>query len=440
MSVFRRSLAEDKIDHYTHTWSVLFLLVLALVTWLLPLSPYLQLQNDPSSSAIPLAISQVTPSEPVIPRFKARCWSPAQFTDAMVEYSQAACSSAYNLALQGIDPESSGLGVTLYEPVFTFSSPGDFDDTKFKPVVRKSNSQKRQIKVKTPEGKEGAKTQKALNFIQTKTPFVLFLLAVFLKVPHLVWILLSALTGGINIDQILTSAKAGTGLSYDSRRQLLSELASSIVGKCSGAASFLYLLLKVLVCVAVIAELVVVQTSILPEAESLEKDFAIDGLNGDVMSTVNTTLKTLEKTENNSTDYADKLLMCELNIREFTNVKAFTLQCVFQPELENVAPKPATNAAVPRDDRVSRSPRGVMKMYVTVFLVVQTLLVVLTVVNVSSFLVWLLKFLLRPRKPLDLCLLLHMANENAGPEVSNAFSQSEVGGKGDGKESIPLSE
>ena len=461
MGVFRRSLAEDKVDQYTHTWSVLFLLVLALVTWFLPLSPNLQLQNQPAASAGPSVVSPVTSPERV-PRFQASCWCPAQFTSGMVAYTQAACSAAYNLALHGVDSESHDIGTILSHVNFGVPgpvSPGDPGYSKFKPVTRKPSSQKPQVKVNILEGeelKQREKTKNALYFIQIKTPFVLFLLAVCLKIPHLVWTLLSTLTGGINIDQMLTSAKAGAGLSSESRRQLHGELASAAAERvrvCSKTASCLYLLLKILVCVAVIAELVVVHKSLLPQAQSLEDDLKPTDLNRDVMRLVDETLKTLETTEkDNSTDfyktYSNQILQCELPIRQFANIKKYTVQCIFNAERQSVPPKPPTQSPSPADDHVDQTPH-VVKMYVAVYLIVQIYLVVLTVVNVSSFLLWLLKLVVDPCRPrvssdLDLCvdvrLLLHMAHENAGPEVVKAFSQSEAWGSGDGKEVSPHSE
>ncbi|KAK3775633.1 hypothetical protein RRG08_051491 [Elysia crispata] len=456
MSILRRSLAEDKIDYYNHTWSVLFLLVLAIVTWLLPLSPNHQLQSQPVSVS-PIVIPQAASTKPV-PRFKATCWCPNQFTGSMVAYTQATCSGAYNLALQGIDPEDKNIGAILYSiphnvPV---PLPKDRDGLKFKPNVSKSNFQKPQVKVNVPQlkdSKQREKTDNARYFIYTKAPLALFLLAVCLKIPHLVWTLLSTLVGGINIDQTLTSAKAGTGLSYDSRSQLHNELSGATAEKvrtCSWAASSLYLLLKILMCVAVIAELLVVHESLLPQAQSLEDGLKQEDFNAGVFEFVNKTLNTLQSTGINPTeDYSDRLLLCDLPIRTLQNVQQYTHQCIFQAEKEIVFPKPELQNSAPKDDHNTQTPHEVMKMYVTLFLIVQTYLAVLTVVNVSSFIVWLLKLVARPCKrtvssdrdlPVDVCLLLHMAQENAGPEVVKAFSQSRAWGKEEGKESIPLNE
>ncbi|KAK3775634.1 hypothetical protein RRG08_051492 [Elysia crispata] len=457
MGIFRRSLAEDKIDYYNHTWSVLFLLVLATVTWLLPLSPNHQLQSQPVSVS-PIVIPQAASTKPV-PRFKATCWCPNEFTASMVAYTQATCSGAYNLALQGIDPEDKNIGAILYSIPYNAPLPNDRGSLKFKVNVSKSNFQKPHVKVHVPQLEDSEQREKSDNaryFIYTKAPLALFLLAVCLKIPHLVWTLLSTLSGGINIDQTLTSAKAGTGLSYDSRSQLHNELAGATaekVRRCSWTASSLYLLLKILMCVAVIAELLVVHKSFLPQAQSLEDDLKQDDFNAGVFEFVNKTLNALENTGNDISaedhmQHSDRLLYCDLPIRILTNVQRFTLQCIFQAEKE-AAQKPELQNTAPKENRDIQTPDEVMKTYVTLFLIIQTYLAVLTVVNVSSFIVWLLKLVARPCRrtvtsdrdlPVDVCLLLHMAEENAGPETVKAFSQSRAWGKDEGRESIPLNE
>ncbi|RUS85059.1 hypothetical protein EGW08_007196 [Elysia chlorotica] len=450
MAALRRSLAEDKVDHYNHIWSVLFLLTLATVTWLLPLSPHVQPQSQPAaSSASPIVISQVVSSKR-IPRFEAQCWCPVEFTGSMEAYAQATCGAAYNLALQGVDAGDESIGASLYDIPMDNLIPRDKSNFKFKPNVIKSGASTPEVKVNNPQSlytKQREKRDSARYFISTKTPFALFLLAICLKIPYLVWSLLSTLAGSINIDQTLSSAKAGTGLSHESRRQLHSELASAAADKvrtCSWISSGLYLLLKVLMCVAVIAELVVVHTSLLPQARSLEDDLNTEDPNSDMVAFVNTALDAMKGAAyNKSTDdkvhLLNQILLCELPIRQLQNVQTFLLQCSFRAEREPVQMVDSTPTAG------AQSPQGLMGMYVSLYLIVQTFLVALTVVNVSSLLVWLLKLVAQPcgptaSLPVDARLLVYMAQENAGPEVVAAFSHSRVWEKGDGKESIPLSE
>ncbi|GFR61196.1 pannexin 10 [Elysia marginata] len=277
MGILRGSRGEDKVDYYLHTGSVLFLLFLAIVTWLLPLSPHLQPQTQPSN----LVVTSQTAAQPQPrPIFKTSCWCPQEFTHPMVAYVEATCGGAYSLALQGIEPHNDNVGASLFSIPFDRPIPIDWNDQngfKFKPVIRNiSDSETKQDKDQLPTIRDSEKeenTDDVWHFIHIKTPFVLFLLAVCLKIPHVVWTLLSSLIGGINIDQTLTSAKAGSRLDHESRRQLYRDLAVATAEKvrvCSWRAGSLYLLLKVLMCVAVIAELLVVHGSLLPQAKSLE--------------------------------------------------------------------------------------------------------------------------------------------------------------------------
>ena len=455
MAIFRRSLAEDQADIFNHTWSVSLLLVLAMVTWLLPLSPLLQPQGA-SQGPISIGFGPGAPSRPV-PKFKATCWCPQQFTGSMVAYTQAACAGAYNLALQGIDPKTHDTGASVYSLPFDQSIPISRDDARseFKPspAAGDTGSQRSRVEIKAPSGKDTEqRTDKVSRFIHTKTPVALFVLAVCLKVPHLVWGLLSSLLGGINIHQTLTSAQAGAALDQDSRRQLHSDLAAAVAAKvrrCSWSAGSLYLLLKVLMCAAVLAELLVVQRSLLPEARSLEEEIQPKDLISERMKVVNAILNIAGNASTESTAYSNRLLLCDLPIRSLQNVQRFTIQCIFQEERDVILQTPAQSSAL-GDGQTEASSYRVLKMYETVFLVVHTFLVVLAVANFTSLLVWLFKLLAPPcRKTvapdldltLDACLLLQMAQENAGPEVAKALAENgawrqEAGGK----ETIALSE
>ncbi|GFR61199.1 innexin [Elysia marginata] len=408
---FRRSLAEDKIDHCHHTWSVLFLVCLAILTWLLPLCYNIHSHN----------LSKSKPQEEFsgcrpMPKFRAKCWCPAQFTASMVAYTQAACGGAYNLALQGIDPGSQGGEAKLFAGVYEPPKfPVDHSKTDFL-------SLEGQLKVPFVDNiKTQVKLDNARHFIYVKTPFVLFLLAVCLKIPHVVWTLLSSLVGGINIDQTLTSAKAGSRLDHESRRQLYRDLAVAAaenVRVCSWRASLLYLLLKVLMCVTVIAEVFIVYDALFSQAQSLDEDLSRC---------------------TDSSQYSGKLLFCDMPVRTLHQVHSFTFQCIFHAEQEEM---PSSS----KDHVVFSPSRGLIQLYETIFLIVQTYLIVLTVVSVSSFLVWLIKLVSPCWKtavsdldlPLDACLLLQKAYENAGPEVVRGLSLSGALGKSGGNESIAL--
>ncbi|GFN79678.1 innexin [Plakobranchus ocellatus] len=445
MAVLRRSLAQDSVVYYTFTISVPFFVLLSLVTWLLPLSPELQPQSVEGSSAGHGGRAHLGQSEPVL-SYKAKCWCPVEFTHNMVEYTNAVCGAAFNLRIQGIDPATRNLGASLYDVSFSDLIPvsaGDLKNKEFLP--QKESSEFLRLKQE--------KTDKAWHFIHVKTPFVLFLFAICLTIPHLVWILMSGLVGGVNVDKTLLSAISAGRLDYDSRRRLWNELAHAAgesMRACSWMASALYLLLKLLVCAAVLAELFVVHGSLLPQAKSVGDDLKLMPRSDAtiVANNANDALKNSSNMQKRTQDtgYAHKLLLCDMKLRMLQNIQTFTLQCVFNPEISTTSLPSSDQNGSPRDAVVTQA--RVWEFYEALYLIIQTYLVLVAVVNVVSLLEWLLKLVaapcrrrrLSPDLPADACLLLYMADENAGPEVARAFAQSGAWGRGEGKESIALSE
>ncbi|GFN79675.1 pannexin 8 [Plakobranchus ocellatus] len=467
MAVPRRSLAQDSVVYYTLTVSVPFFLLLSLVTWLLPLNPDLQpqtLQTAEIRSAEHRGRAHLVQSVPSL-NYEAQCWCPSQFTHNMVEYTNAVCGAAFNLRIQGIDPATRNLGVSLYDISFSDLIPvsaGDHKDKEFMPrVSNETQSETPTINIQTPTQKESSeflrlkqeKTDKAWHFIHVKTPFVLFLFAICLTIPHLVWILMSGLVGGVNVDKTLLSAMSAGRLDYDSRRRLYNELAHAAgesMRACSWVASALYLLLKLLVCAAVLAELFVVHGSLLPQAKSVGDDLKLMPRSDATIlaNNANDALKNCSNTPKPTQDmgYSHKLLLCTMQIRMLQNIQTFTLQCIFNPET-STSFLPFSDQNGSRKEAAVTQAR-VWEVYEALYLIVQTCLVLVAVVNVVSLLEWLVKLVagpcrrkrLSPNLPADACLLLYMADQNAGPEVARVFAQSGAWGRGEGKENIALNE
>ncbi|GFN73870.1 pannexin 10 [Plakobranchus ocellatus] len=235
----------------------------------------MSLQTVEGSSAGHGARAHLVQSEPDL-SYKAKCRCPVQITDNMVEHMNAVCGAAFNLRISGIDPATRGLGVSLFDIPFSELSPVSADDLKdkeFMPgVSNETQDETPAVNVKTPTQKESSeffrlkqeKTDKAWHFIHVKTPFVLFLFAICLTIPYLVWTLMSGIVGGVDVDNTLLSAKTAGQLDHDSRRRLWNELAHAAgesLSVCSWMVSAHYLLLKLLVCAAVLAELFVAHTS-----------------------------------------------------------------------------------------------------------------------------------------------------------------------------------
>ncbi|GFO27069.1 pannexin 8 [Plakobranchus ocellatus] len=463
MGVFRRSLAQDSVTYYTYTVSVIFFLILSLVTWLLPLSPDFQPQDQSVEGN--LAVKQKKSVEAEIkPRYKAQCWCPVAFAPSMVVYTNAVCGAAFNQAIQGIDPDGDKVGASLYDIAFSEEIPdseGERDAKKFKPVVNnKTEVEIPTVNVNIPEKdikKQKDKSEKAWHFIHVKTPFVLFLFAICITIPYVVYTLMSSMMGGVNVDKTLLSAKAARRLDSDSRRQLFSELAHAAAQSmrpCSWVNSALYLLLKLLVCVALLVELFVVNGSLLPRAKSLEDDLKAmpEYAAVNIANNVNEALESSGRMnkEIQDTTYSSKLLLCEMKLRQLANIRSYTIQCVFNPDTYETSRSSSDQDTSPSGVADSHG-RGwnFWELYEALYLIVLTYLVLLAVINVISLLEWLVKLVAKPCRervscgsdlPVDASLLLYMASENAGPDVVRAFAQSRAWDRGEGKESIALDE
>ncbi|GFN79673.1 pannexin 8 [Plakobranchus ocellatus] len=217
---------------------------------------------------------------------------------------------------------------------------------------------------------------------------------------------------------------------------------------CSWVASALYLLLKLLVCAAVLAELFVVNGSLLPRARSVGDDLKLMPRSDDaiVANNASDALKNSSNTQKPTQDtgYSHKLLLCLMETRTMHHIHTYTLQCIFNAETSTLF---SGQNGFPRETAVTQT--RVWEVYEALYLIVQTYLVLVAVVNMVSLLEWLLKLVLGPWRgrvsscpflPADACLLLYMADENAGPEVARAFAQSGAWGRGEGNESIALNE
>ena len=360
MGMFRQSLALDHVDRI-NTWAVLFLVLIALVTWLVPLSPLLASQatshpgaSDSSKFEYNDVHSQSnTGSTPFLRKYAAKCWCPAQFTQAHLDFTHAVCENTFNYIMQG--GNASETPAKLYDMYDPDSAPRDPEDVRFRPeVLRKDQNEKEMAadkndgigsskdkEAKQNQQKQSLDEEVANRFFQVTTPFYVFLLAVCLMIPYLVWGLLTSLLGGINVDQTLVSAKEGSRLDHQSRRQLHTELAQAALEtaqSCPWKISCLYLLLKLLVCVAVLSEAIVVHNSLLPQGRDAKQVFLQDNNNKNSIdsnasgaSSSNPVTKTDKNEQSSNTYFAGKLLTCRyiVSIPAIVKEHDYEVQCVF---------------------------------------------------------------------------------------------------------------
>ncbi|KAK3755121.1 hypothetical protein RRG08_041035 [Elysia crispata] len=428
MWLFRQCLTLDLVDR-SNFWAALTLLLLALITWLFPLTPvFLTLgESQGSDEAGPASVISPSEKERVesLRRYKAHCWCPAEFTQSMVDYSHGICESSFNFIMQG--GNASDAPASLH----VLALQADNEPAWIETIAEETERYVRPMQQEKEKKRRVSET--AQYFLQVTTPLCVFLLSICLIIPYFVWSLLTSLLGGINVDQTLISANEGSKLDHESRRQLHSELFKSTSKEASPwKTSTLYLLLKLLVCIAVVTEAVIVHNSLLPQTRDLRSDGKFD-------KTTAVNQRSLHRVEN-----SDKLLVCTVKIRILQVVQVFDMQCLFSLVNRFASKKSEVPVVVDTssETRAQRSTNSQLFMYECLYLITLTILIVLVVTNVTSFLVWLIKLAFRPCEdshlPLDGYFLLQMAKENAGLDFVTVLSSGEMLQDGTGRDDIEL--
>ncbi|XP_012939529.1 uncharacterized protein LOC101847733 [Aplysia californica] len=351
MPFLQRSLGEDSTDRYVHTWTVSLLFFLSLVTWLL--------------AASPLVIS----SGEETPTFQAKCWCPAQFESSHVEYANSVCSKWYTEAFQ-----RGTLGENLWNPY----SRG---------LVRMSEVDEDVANVSSTP----APNTNHRHFASVTAPLLLFVFALLIKLPHLVWYLMSTFCP-VNIKKTLHTADHAQNLQTDTKRQVTTDLVQSVdkaLKDCPHRATVSYLFYKFFSSLVLVLESIVLSTRILPQV------FAETG-------------------SRQPTQQQSEILPCFYPIRQMQNVHHYTLQCLFSP----------THTS-------RRSQLG----HHALFTGLLVYLLILTVVSVVSFLTWLSRLTMgtcrsqvaaRPSLPTDAYLLLYLSQDNLGPLVTRDLAENEA--------------
>lgn len=217
---FRRSLGHDDVDRYNNTWAVFLFLLLSLLSLLMPLSPTLSDSVKPSST-VP-AIRKPTPVSQqqqlaTTPKVKARCWTPKDFTSAYVQYADEYCADVANGLLNGVKSSR-----TLYELTDSAEAIDELNLTSVA-VSRKGYFENFEIQRAQQKKNEEVRTS-TRELVDFRSPVLLFLLALCLKLPYILWSLFSsAMTSGINVDQTLESCVEARSLDAASQKQIYEE-------------------------------------------------------------------------------------------------------------------------------------------------------------------------------------------------------------------------
>ncbi|XP_005095006.1 uncharacterized protein LOC101860733 [Aplysia californica] len=459
MKLARRSLSEDSVDRYNHIWSVVLLLVLSLITWLLPFSPaFSSLVENSRSTQFPAdeALKAMNRRfEPGPPTYKAVCWVPAEFTSAYVDYANGVCASFVNSVYRG-----GGENVSVYRVPEDPDTPIDEPQqlVPFQPKRKEQTSQGSSTsKPETRRVRGDDKTRTYLRkdtyfFTAVTIPLVFFFFAIFLKLPHVLWCLMSG-CGGIDVDQTLVTARGGLSLDTDSRERLNSDLCRAVTGaaKSSRCLGLSYLFFKLLLCVVVVGELTVLGSVLLPEVNRLKEkndEFSEQNiLTSSLTFSPKVTPEVMFEYEN------DIVLLCLFEVRKFKfNIQTWSFQCLFNYDTYT-APEATVDPSAGNENRTEpgRTQMGDLLLgYHALLTAVLAFLVILLVVNVLSLLSWSSRLCFGICRDvltgggsslsMDLSLLLLMSKENGGPLVTQALGKSLVGESSPGSGTEKLTE
>ncbi|XP_005110954.2 uncharacterized protein LOC101864425 [Aplysia californica] len=415
MSLFRKSLSEDGVDRYSHLWSVLLLLTLALVTWLLPFSPTI------SSSYLATQPSEQPLNRLEPPTYHAKCGVPPEFRGSNDDYTNRICASFVNSAYRGEKKN-----VSLYRLTEDSGPINTSSKERFKPkLMTTSNLGSRSYRQMTSQ--DASLGPDMYLFLAVTVPLALFLFAVCLKLPLILFRLMSG-CGSINVERTLDTARGGLTLDAESRRELNFDLsrAATESAKTSRGVALSYLMFKLLLCVVTLVELVILGSFLMPQLTQLKDRNDNPGLVPGASTQTSPDLHSKAYEFEN-----DMLLICELEIYQLQNVATFNLQCLFSYD-EGATADHSRVGAETQGTSDQHLAGDVLNGYHALLTAVLAYLVILLVVNVLSLITWTSKLVFgifrssllqgSSSLSLDLSFLLLMSQENNGPLVTQELA------------------
>ena len=262
------------------------------------------------------------------------------------------------------------------------------------------NRERYEPKVKSEDSKIVTEQRNiALNvFIKFTVPLTLFIFALSLKLPQIIWIWLSSF-GPININKTFESFKAGPTLNADSRLMLQSDLVK-VTEEATHNTNRLatgYLFCKLLVCVVIAAEMLIIMRVTLPVLNELQTGNVEQNMSS------NGNYTEVEKPEEDSV-----VLACVFSISRLQNVERNTMQCLFTKD----SGEPANESF--------------LWGYRALLTAVLTHLVVLQILNVVSLVTWICKLAVGEAQSLDMRFVILMSKENNDPILTRSFEENLV--------------
>ncbi|CAG5119288.1 unnamed protein product [Candidula unifasciata] len=380
MKISRYSLTEDVVDRYNHTWGVALLLVISATTWLIPQIALVHQTTGPGPA-----------KGKNMQKYTSNCWTPTQFTGAMISYAHSICGAAFSQAMQNAEDKGNKTfqAATLYHLASheTGETVEIGESKRFRPVTAEET-------IKQDDDYLSTVTE-----TYSRISLVTFILAVCLKLPYIIWSLMSSFSHA-EPSQILRSMEAAQCVDAGIRNQTCQDIFQAISyskQKQSFFNTVLYLFLKITNVAVAIFGLLLVKSHVLLQPLSYGNGF--DGVS-------------VSKTGN---DYYNSPLFCAMNVVSLQNIQNYMFQCIFEPSTDY-------SGTLNSPDNVERD-----FVYIRLYDVLHTILAfsfaVLTTVNGVNFLAWVVKLAPGPfrnrtfsssKLPLDAYLLLLMARQNVG--------------------------
>ncbi len=379
MALFKQSLGEFSWDRFTHPWTVVLFLVLSLVTFIISLT--LPAGEDTGSAA-----------DTHVGDLDVTCWLSPRLSGGQMVYASKVCQA---------DVEKILRGEKNVDNIFTTKTGYSYEPITWIPkhLINKTIDGQNSTANKGDESKE--KEPSFMLITSQNLPLMLFVFAVLVKLPQLVFQQLATSCTTFNMEKTLKSAVNAQCKKPGEKERCLEELAASIDTRVRASPSSAS---KNFICYKCFTFLIIF-----------------------ILTIYLAVVRSPETPSDNSISNKDKVYMsddvlCMISIQQLQNVASNTYQCQVEYSLQSPAPA--------QEDWVNHLLTGLM-----------TYFVVSSVVNLVSLLVFLARLLcgqcdVSPPKsfvPMDVRLLLLLSQANAGPDVTQYLISSTSGRTGNGE-------
>ncbi|GFN91994.1 pannexin 7 [Plakobranchus ocellatus] len=258
------------------------------------------------------SVSYLAKKPDILPELKADCWCPAQFEPSHIAYTNAICANQMNYAIRGMDGKT--------DVLVTVGPDSEDQDIKFDKLVKKITQKEVYLNRSTVIDNYNA-------LLTRRSYFILFVFAVLLLVPCLIWEMLSSVSSRLNIDKTLNTLRLAQTQTADSGTRTCEEVARETlaVASCSGKTAKLFLLCMISACCIAVGLVLFITIGLQPQLTTLADE-----------------LEELSKISNLSYLKNHFFFYCHFRIRQLSHVHDFGVRCltsIASPFAPGAAPK-----------------------------------------------------------------------------------------------------